>query len=241
MALRVTFREVIDNVRAEAKLSTNTSRGLDHQEHIKQLIRRHYYTLADDFDWPHLSIKKESAESRKLLAAGSRFYDFPANLNPEKIERLWVKWGSAWLPVTKGISYDNYTAYNPDDDQRVDPITHWDFYGHSQIEVWPVPATDGVQNGINEIAFEGQRLAERLVDDNSRLDLDDILVTLMVATEILLSHGKKDDAAVKGEAAADRLQRMRAGRSSQTRYRMGLGKVPESGGHMYPRHPKFVR
>lgn len=241
MALRTTFQEVVQMVRNESRLSTNTSRGIDHLDHIKQLVRRHYLTLAEDYDWPHLRIKKESSEGRKVLAAGQRYYNFPVNLNPLKIERAVVKFGNQWLPVEYGINYtDQYSAMDPDSNQRTDPVTNWTFYTDAMFEVWPLPASNGVANGNNEIAFEGQKNVELLVADTNRLDMDDMLISLMCSSEILAANDQKTAAEVKGQAAMARLGRLRANLRDRTRYAMGLGQVRNSA-HMWPRHPDYIR
>lgn len=240
MALRSTFQEVIQQVRAEARLSSNTSRGIDHLEYIKQLIKRHYKTLAEDFDWQHLELKKESGVSRKILQAGSNTYSFPAAVNPLKITRAWVKWGSVWLPVEYGIKHQHYSALDPDQDQRTDPITNWAFYDGDGFEVWPMPASNGAADDNNEVAFEGQKNVEELLADNDRLDMDDILVSLMAATEILAANKQEEAAAVKGEAAMARLGRMRGNLGSKTRYVMGVGAVSDAN-TARPRHPVYIR
>ena len=227
-------------VRNEARLSTTTSRGIDHLDHIKQLIKRHYYALAEDFDWQHLEIKRDSGTSRKLLQAGSQYYDFPTALNVLKISGAWVKWGSGWERVEYGITYADRSVYDADADQRADPIKKWMFYGGTQFEVWPLPASNGVADGANEVAFEGQKVVERLTSDSSRMDMDDILVSLMVSSEILAANDQETAAKVKAGAAQSRMETLRGNLSSKTRYCMGLGTVSDAG-RGYPRHPHFVR
>jgi hypothetical protein len=240
MALRKTLNEVVEAVREEARLSTNTSRGIDHLDHIKRLIKRHYYALAEEFDWQHLEIKRDSDQSRKILQAGSRYYNYPENLNPLKIAKAWVKWGSTWEPLDYGITYYDRSAYDPDQDQRADPIRKWMAYGGAQYEVWPLPATNGEADGNNEMAFEGQKLVETLTTDNSRLDMDDILVSLLVASEILAENGQEDAANVKANAAISRRDVLRGNLASKTRVVMGRG-IVDSGGSGWPRHPTFIR
>lgn len=240
MALRTTFGGVVEQVRNETRLSSNTSRGIDHIDHIRQVVKRTYKTLAEDFDWEHLQLKRDSAVSRKLMQAGSRYYNFPTAVNPTKITGAWVKWGAVWLPMDYGITYDDRTAFDPDNDSRVDPPRKWAYYGGDQFEVWPLPATNGTADGSNEIAFEGQKAVEDLTSDSSRLDIDDHLVVLMAATEILASHGQKEHAQVKAGAAQARLARVRANMASQTRVCIGLGVVNSSASNL-PRHPRWVR
>ena len=238
MTLRVTFNEVIEAVRNECRLSSNTSRGIDHLEHIKQLIRRHYYTEAEDFDWQHLELKKETAISRKVLQAGSNTYDFPTAVNPLKITKAWVKHGGTWRPLEYGIKHSHYSALDPDANQRSDPVTNWAFYAGTCFEVWPKPASNGTADDDGEVAFEGQKLVERLITTASRLDMDDHLIVLLVSSEILAASEQKTAAEVKAGAAVTRRARLRASLASKTRYIMGRGKVDEP---QRPRHPEYIR
>lgn len=239
MALRNTFGNVIQMVRGECGDGSNTARGLDHMDTIKQLIRRHYKTLSEKYDWQHLQIKRDSDVSRKLLQAGSRYYDFPAALNPMKIDNAWVKWGNVWRELDYGITYPDRTALDPDDDQRTDPVSNWVYYDDSQFEVWPIPATNGEANGSNELAFVGQKKVTELLEDGDRLDMDDILVSLMVATEIIAGRKQAEAASVKGDAAMDRLNTIQGNLASKIRFVMGKGRISANSG--LPRHPRFIR
>jgi hypothetical protein len=240
MALRATLNEVVEAVRNETRKSTNTSRGVDHRDHIVQLVKRHYYSLCEDYDWQHLELKRDSAVGRVQLAAGQRYYTFPTALNQLYIEQVWVKWGSSWSKLDFGVSYAQYSQYDPDANQRADPAISWTFYGGDQFEVWPLPASNGVANGNGEIAFQGQAKPEQLTGDSSRLDLDDMLVSLTASAEILAEEGQATAAKVKADAAVARLGRIRANMGSKRRYAMGLGEVL-AGGSRFPRHPTYIR
>lgn len=234
MALRKTLEEVVEAVRHEARLSSNSSRGTDHREHIVQLIKRHYQTLAEEHDWIHLELKRNDSAARKVLQAGSRIYSFPSSVNVQKIDGCWVKHSGVWKPVAYGIGREQYSVYDPADDERTDPVERWAFHDDDEFEVWPIPATNGTADDDGEIAFEGQRAIEQLTSDSARLDMDDILVSLHVAAEILAENGQKVAATVKQEAAKDRLHVLRRNLSDKRRTTVGAG-MPDRG--RWPRHP----
>lgn len=239
MALRETWAEVVEAVRKEARLSTNTSRGTDSLENIKQLVKRHYYTLAEEFDWQHLNVLRDDNAARKVMQDGLRFYDFPASINVQKIERAWVRHSGVWLPLTYGITHRDYSISDPEDSEEADPVQKWRFHGGTQFEVWPMPATNGTADGDGEVAFEGQKIVTQLTADADRLDMDDILVALFAAAEILAGNGQKDAAAVKAAAAQKRLQVVRGNMASKSRVVMGIGVI---GGEVaMPRHPTYIR
>jgi len=238
MALRATYRSIVEMARNEARLSSNTSRGIDHLEHIKQLVKRTAITLADDFDWEHLEINRDHDESRVQLQAGSRLYDFPTNLNVQKIGAMWLKWGNIWRKVDYGIDFANYSGLDPDNGSRADPVLRWDFRDHGQFEVWPVPASNGDTGApySNWVGFEGQKTATVYVNDTDRCDIDDLLVALNVAGELLAENGQKGASDAKFAAANRRMRQVRGGLSSKVRFTMGRGTLHESS-RTYPLHP----
>lgn len=237
MALRNTLTEVVEFVRQEAKLSTSTSRGTDNLENIQRLIKRHYQTLAEEFDWQHLVLKRNDNNARKVLQAGSYVYSFPSSVNVQKISGAWVKHSGLWKPVEYGISLEQYNDYDSDGDERTDPVERWAFHDDDEFEVWPIPATNGTADGDGEIAFEGQRAVEQLTSNSSRLDLDGIMVSLFVAAEILAGNGQKAAAEVKAAAAAARRDRLKMSLGDQSRWTMGAGRPGMS---RRVRHPTFI-
>ena len=238
MALRNTLAEVTEFVRDEARLSTNSSRGTDHLTHIQQLIRRHHETLAQGFEWEHLKVKRNDAAARKVLSAGSRYYNWPASLDPERVTGAWVKFGGTWEPLGYGIGPQEYSVYDPDEDQRTDPVQKWAFHDHAQFEVWPIPLTNGSAGDNGEVAFEGKKVISLLAATTDRLDVDGILVALYCAAEILAENGQKSAAEIKGAAAAARYRTLTGTMASQRRFTIGLGIVGEGGPKV--RHPIYI-
>jgi hypothetical protein len=236
--LRKTLAEIVEVVRSEAKLSTNTSRGIDHGDHIRSLIRTTHESLAEDYEWPHLRLRR--GDSFKTLAAGQRYYDFPVNLNVQFIEGAFVQWGASWLPLHYGITPQHYTALDSDADQRSDPVQVWEWYsneGLNQFEVWPVPAQDGVV-----LAFEGRRAISQLVEENDRADIDHLAIAFLVAAEILADNGKKESASLKIDKATARIRMLQGnahGASTQG-FVMG-GNDPNLGRRTHGRDIRYVR
>jgi hypothetical protein len=243
LTLRKTLDELVTMVRDETRISSKTSRGIDHDEHIKQLIRRNYQQLAEKYDWEHLRVSHEHNVARVPMVDGTRFYTFPTALDETKIGRAWVRWGSVWDPVLYGIGYEEYSAYNPDPTapQKGDPVMRWDFQAGDplQFEVWPVPASSGT-NETYAIAFDGMKKIEQLTDGKKKADLDDLLLVLFVSAEILAENKQKESAEVKAAAARDRLDSTKARMRDQKRITMGMGEVGARG-RGWPQHPRYVR
>lgn len=241
MALRQTFGAIVEMARNEARLSTNTSRGTDHLDHVKQLVKRHYTLLAEDYDWEHLNINRDFDDSRVRLQAGSRFYDFPTGINNLKIGKLWLKWGLVWREIDYGIQFKDYSMLDPDSDARADPALKWDRREDTQFEVWPLPSSNGDTGApySNWVGFEGQRAVTQFVLDTDRADMDDYMVALFVAAELLAENGQKAASDAKVAAAVRRRDTLKASMSDKSRWTIGRGMVYGTGRN-YPRHPEAL-
>lgn len=224
MALRTTLDEIVEMARSEAKLSTNTSRGVDHLDHIRQLVRSAYNSLLDEFDWKHLNLKRE--DSFKQMAAGQRYYDWPTNLNVNKIAKVWFLWGNTWGEICEGITYEQYNNKNSENDERSDPVDRWSWYGHLQFEVWPIPV-----GATGRVGFQGQKKGELLTNGGSRADLDDIMLSQYVGGELLAENGDEDGAKLKLSKANRRRGTMISSSAVSSRFVMGGTDPKMAGGH----------
>lgn len=218
MAIGTQLQTVVEMVQDEARLSSATSRGIDHLPHIKRLIRRYHRQMAQEHTWEHLQIKRSDAGV--MTAAGQRYYDWPATLDVDRITCVWVRWGGDWDKIGQGITPFHYTIHDSDAGSRSDPVELWDFYGRTQFEVWPMPAS------IYEVRFEGRKVINALASDSSPLDLDDEMIALFVAAEILAENNQKS-ADLKLGVANRILGRLKGGVSDGTRIVMG-GNDPTS-------------
>ncbi len=209
MARGTTLNQLLEKLRAECRFSTNTSRGIDDANYLRQILIRVQEQLYDEYTWPFLQILVEDAD--KILQAGERFYDFPDELNLERVIRVWHKFGNEWIELEQGISPTQYSSFDSDADVRSDPPIRWDIRDGRQFEIWPVPSSNGTP-----VRFQGTRLLTPLVEDTSRADLDDILIVLFSAGEILTST-KQPDAQIKLNLATRRLNTLRGQLSDRKR------------------------
>jgi hypothetical protein len=216
MALRTTLEQLVEMVRDETKVSSNSSRGSDHLAYIQRLIKRHYETLCDAFEWSFLTVHRGDAQVS--LEAGQRYYDWPIEMDTKDTMKAHHFYGNVWVPLEYGIDYANYNQMNPDMNQRADPQMRWQIRDERQFEVWPLPASNG-----NLVEFTGTRRPTKLVANSDRADMDDQLIVLMTAAEILEAQ-KPGNGAVKAAAASSRLAAMREKYGGgRRRVRMGMG------------------
>jgi len=200
MARGDTLGELVEMLRAECRITTSVAQGQANENYLKQLIRRYYEQLYDDYDWPFMRILK--ANARKTMAAGSRYYDFPTNINVERIERLWYLDGSQWVPLKRGIGPEQYSTHDSDGDERADPVLRWEIYSNTQFEVWPLPASAGT------VWVDGIKKKNELVADSDTCDLDGNMIVLYAAAEVLGATNQKD-AQTKLQAAQGRRDQLR--------------------------------
>lgn len=208
MARGVQLQSLVRKLRAEIGQSTNTSLGLTELDELQQLIRRTQEVLYDDYDWDHLQVRAD-----KATAAGQRYYDFPTNLNLERIVYAHQLWSGRYEPLEYGIdATSTYNIHNSDLDERVDPAMRWSIYSPTQYEIWPMPAT------ITTIRFTGTQKLGPLISDSDTADLDDILIVLFAAAE---KRAGKPDGLVKGKAAVARLNKLKGRMQKTESFRIG--------------------
>lgn len=216
MARRKQFTQLISDLRAELERSSDPAVGVSDLPALKQAITRNYETLYDAYDWPHLN----QVFDRITLNAGQRYYDFPENMDYDNLKRVVVWWNSRPVPIHRGISFEEYAVYSSEDDERVDPVVKWDVRATDtveQCEVWPVPASSG-----QYLQFEGKLKFVQLVDDDDLCRLDDHLVVLYSAADLL--GPKSGKVQLKITEAQQRLGMLKAKSASGSgTVRMGLG------------------
>lgn len=200
MARGSTFGQIVTMTRAEAGHSTASSVGRNVSDQIGQTVRRVYERLHGDFSWPHLFTSRDIT-----LAAGQRYYAFHHELDPDRVGSAWYlpTDDSAWAPVDYGIETVHLNTHNPERDERSDPVRRWQRFDDDMLEVWPMPATGG-----GTLRMEGMTRPRVLNADGDKADLDDQLIALYAAAEILTRQNSAD-AQMKLDQALSRYQRLR--------------------------------
>lgn len=236
MARNTTLQEIVRMVREEAGHSVNAALGQNTVDAIKNKIRRQQDILWEEYAWPHLQVERDIA-----LAAGQRYYNFPADLSPaHRIDQVVVKHVDEWRPVEFGITVAHYNTVDSELGERRDPVLAWDMHQGEQIEVWPTPATGSrlrpgpfpVQTDI--LRLRGTRKLLPLIADGDRADLDDRLLSLFVAAEITAKQNQGDAGAILSQAQRH-LSRLKGNQSRERSFRRGTGGgVPGSHGRPRP-------
>lgn len=205
-------------LRAETSRSLSPAVGVDDIQNLTVVIQRVQETLYDEYDWPHM----REVFSAVPLLAGQRYYDLPTGLNYDRIEEASIRISTMPVPFQRGIDFSCYAAFDSDAGVRASPAIRWDIRSVAaaeQIEVWPIPSDNS-----SSMQFKGIRKLRRLVDNDDVADLDDRLIVLFAAAEIL-AHSEAPDAKMKLSAAQALLARLK-GRSAAASptIRLGMGR-----------------
>lgn len=196
--------ELVAQLRAETGRTQDVSIGTDEADNLKVILQRTQETLYDDYEWPHLRVERNID-----LAIGQRYYDLPTDLDYERIQQIKLKYNNIYVDITRGISFDDFSNFDSNADERSFPTLKWDirFTGTTeQLEAWPIP------NQAAKLYFFGTKTLGALIQDSDRADLDDRLIVLHAAAEIL-ARQKSKDAPTKAQQAGQRLLMLR--RNSQ--------------------------
>lgn len=226
MARGVAFSELVLNLRAELRRSQSPAIGSEDLAPLKRTINHVIALVSNKEDWPFLYRKFTPI----TIAAGDRFFDVPAGLNMERITGVRIKWGGSFYDIWRGITYDDYQVWDPADDERSSPALKYDFQnidGTEQIEIWPV------SEGAQTLHIEGYVTHPKLVNDTDLCLLDDEIILLFAAAE-LMGDKFEAEAQAKRDQANEllRLIKIRSMRGDGAPVQMGLGTGrdrPESG------------
>jgi hypothetical protein len=211
MARGTTLESLVQMVREEAGHSTNVALGTNTIEALKTKIRRTQEVLWQEHEWPHMRVAREVA-----LQAGSRYYDFPSDLSlTHRVDEVAIYYDERWHVVEPGIHVGHYNSVNPDEDERRDPVERWDFYELTQLEVWPLPETNDLR-----LRLKGTRNLAPLLANGDEADLDDRLITLFTAAELVAKQNQNDAEALIAQGRQI-LQRLKGNNSINRTFYMG--------------------
>lgn len=227
MARGVSLRQLISDLRDELRRANSPAAGVDDVASLRRTINHVARVLYYSNDWPFLLTQFEPIP----LVAGQRHYDFPDGLDPDRVLRATVRWSGDIIPIERGISDEDYNAYDPEENDRTSPATKWDVRNtgtKEQIEVLPLP--DGAAQSLR---FYGVRAMPDLVDDTDKCPLESEAVVLYAAAELLPQDSPDKNAKLELAKEILRLTKVRGNSGAGKVYRMGLD--GESSNKVHPR------
>lgn len=199
MARGVQLLQLVDELRAETGRDASVAAGKNELHSLKKRLAREQNKLYQAHDWPFLRV-----QATITMQAGERYYDWPAEINPDRLQDMKVRWNNSWYPVCRGITAEEYNAYDSLEDERSDPVIRWDVRTTGadlaaqaeQIEVWPIPASN-----VPVLHLWGMRPLKVLIAEDDVCDIDSDLIVLSLAAKMLKRQKSPDAADVAAEFA----------------------------------------
>ncbi len=208
--------QLLPTLRASLKDETSEAQETNPTLDAKynRLLANKQIELASAWDWDFLYHDWELS-----LVAGTRYYNLPTvetrgltvNIDFEREVVVTALYNTKYLPVKKGINKDDLNYLNGTTNPQ-DPVRKWQIVTNvnetanpNQIEVWPVPASAQILN------FYGKRALQALSSDSDKADLDDLLIVLGVASDLLMQR-EQANAANCLKRFNDRLTALKQGR-----------------------------
>ena len=181
------FLDLVRMTRVEAGRSSNPAMGVNDQETVKYVINRTQQELYFKFDWPGNIVDRDV-----LLIDGGRYYDYPADLQFEDINVMWVLVNTVYDKVEYGIGPAEWRIWNSDQGFKSWPTQKWLHNPDmNKFELWPVP--DGnAQAQASYVRMRGTRTVAPLINDSDMCVINGYLLALYAAAELLARDGSKD-------------------------------------------------
>ena len=212
MARGTQLSALVDALRAEIGASTNVSMGVNSLPALHQILNRTQSWLWEKFDWPFAYIERD-----EQMVNGSRYYAFDPEIDFGRITEAYVKYSSSWRPLAYGIGPDQYNSSDPEEGEKEDPPTRWSHYEGNQFEVWPMPSSNECV-----VRFRAIKRLPKMVNDSDVALLDDNLIVLFAAAE-LLARAKSQDAQGKMSAANELFTKLKGSGIKNDMFTLGGG------------------
>lgn len=215
MARGTTLAVLRSMLKAEIGDNANTNAVRDAQ--LNTLLSNKQKVLATEHYWPFLERHWDVAApaNTQFLTLPTTTVADPAavtlDINLDQQPTVQCLWNTIYRPVLYGIKEEEYNTFNYAFGRQSDPIQRWRLATNpnepsnvNAFEVWPVPVS------AQTLRFTGVRVVQTMSSDSHTADLDDLLIVLFVAADLLVRQ-KQADAQVKLQAANRRLQWLREG------------------------------
>jgi len=202
-----TLGELKASLRAELRQSSNPAVAQSADHILVNALKQAQSFIHMKHEWPHMRARRDIT-----LEAGSFQYDWPAGMDYERVERILTRYGDRWLPVTLFTDDDDtYNAFDTDSDVRADPVLHYRIVSDTQLEVWPIPMTDG------KLRVKGLIRPPQLSGDAIVCPFDDQLMLKIAAARL----GKGEDGKKFEDSAMSILSTMKTHASTATSFHIG--------------------
>lgn len=207
--------QLLDQLQAEAGMSLLPASATSSKDHRIQILNRVQDRLYKAFDWDFAFVKRDVP-----TVPGDRYLNLPADIELERINYVRISSGTAgndWRPMGYGIGEANYrvTAEGTNGCPQ-----SWAPSEDNKFEIWP--AADAAYR----VRFRGVKVLPLMVNPSDRAVLDDTLIVLFAASELMKRQKLLDweDKLREGQLHFTRLRSMN-GANKREPFVMGGGQT----------------
>lgn len=215
MARGTQLQELVAQLRSATGRNQSVAVGTSELDTLKGELAVTQELLYDDYDWPFLNVERTIQ-----IQEGQRYYDLPEDLNYDRLDCVKLRRNGVYTDVTRGITFDDFSIYDSNEGERSAPVLKWDIRNtgvKEQLETWPISSESA------SLHFFGTMALPRLTQDEDRALLDDRLIVLFTAAD-MLARQKSPDAKNKLDKANSRLLKLRGNSQAASKtVQVGLG------------------
>ncbi|MDE2098691.1 MAG: hypothetical protein KGL39_15665 [Patescibacteria group bacterium] len=136
---------------------------------------------------------------------GQQYYDVPAGIDFDRLEEpTFTNVSNFRYRIQYGIGQEEYNLFRSDLGVKASPVMRWQMVNIPalQIELWPIPSVP------QSIIYTGLLPLAPMVADTDTCVIDDLVLVLFTAAELLARKGSGDAQAkaAKAKAALDSLK-----------------------------------
>jgi hypothetical protein len=134
------------------------------------------------------------------VTPGTQFYDLPTGIDFDRLDKPeFTNVANFRYRISFGIGQEDYNIFRSDLGVKASPVMKWDIVntgGKLQIELWPIPSVAAT------IELSGLLPMVPMVNDSDPCVIDDLVLVLFTAAEILLKSQSADAQAKAARAKA---------------------------------------
>lgn len=175
-------------------------------------------------------------KARVELAAvvGTQYYDLPSGVDFDRLESPeFINVANFRYRLGFGIGQEEYNIFRSDLGVRASPVMRWDLVNVTsgattklQIELWPIPSV------AQTLMIAGTLPLTQMTADADKCVIDDLVLILFTAAQLVAKHQGGDAQAVLAKAQAA-LQSIRASKPSKYDVFNISGGMPRFAGFPY--------
>jgi hypothetical protein len=166
--------QLLNQLQAEAGMSLLPASSVSSRDSRVQLLNRVQARLYAAYDWDFVYIKRDV-----LMPINTRYATLPVDIDFDRVNQANISQGTnsnEWRGLGYGIGDGDYRQTG--EGEKGCP-QKWAPTEGGLYEVWPVP------DGTYRIRFRGVKVLPPMVNDSDRAVLDDTLIVLHAASELM--------------------------------------------------------